>query len=61
MLRYEACPIYGAAIVYEPETIRGRAPAILNVNGHVGHVGKAIEYKQKRCISQARQGIISLN
>jgi dienelactone hydrolase len=61
-LRYEIVPgFYGAAIVYEPEIIQGRAPAIVNVNGHVGHVGKAIEYKQKRCINQARQGIISLN
>ena len=61
-LRYEIVPgFYGAAIVYEPETIRGRAPAIVNLNGHVGHIGKAIEYKQKRCINQARQGIISLN
>ncbi|MBI2680916.1 MAG: hypothetical protein HYX25_07925 [Candidatus Solibacter usitatus] len=61
-LRYEIVPgFYGAAIVYEPEKIQGRAPAIVNVNGHVGHVGKAIEYKQKRCINQARQGIISLN
>ena len=35
-------------------------PAILNVNGH-GPGGKAVEHKQKRCINQARRGIIALN
>ena len=33
-------------------------PAILNVNGHVGPVGKAVEYKQKRCINFAKRGIL---
>jgi hypothetical protein len=61
-LRYEIVPgFYGAAIVYEPAVIRGKVPAVLNVNGHVGPLGKAVEYKQKRCIQQARMGIISLN
>jgi hypothetical protein len=31
------------------------------VNGHVGPLGKAVEYKQKRCMQQALMGIISLN
>ena len=61
-LRYEIVPgFYGAAILYEPAAIHGKIPAVLNVNGHVGALGKAIEYKQKRCIQQARMGIISLN
>ena len=38
----------------------GKLPAILNVNGH-GPGGKAVEHKQKRCINQARRGIIALN
>jgi hypothetical protein len=61
-LRYEIVPgMYGAAILYEPLKITGKVPAILNVNGHVGPPGKAIEYKQKRCINQALQGMLSLN
>ena len=61
-LRYEIVPgFYGAAILYEPAVIRGKVPAVLNVNGHVGPLGKAVEYKQKRCIQQARMGIVSLN
>jgi dienelactone hydrolase len=31
------------------------------VNGHVGPLGKAIEYKQKRCINYAKHGIMALN
>jgi len=61
-LRYEIVPgFWGAAILYEPAVIHGKVPAVLNVNGHVGPLGKAVEYKQKRCIQQARMGIISLN
>jgi len=61
-LRYEIVPGFqSTAILYEPEKIEGKIPAIVNVNGHVGPPGKAVEYKQKRCINQARQGILSLN
>jgi dienelactone hydrolase len=61
-LRYEIVPGFqSTAILYEPENLQGKMPAILNVNGHVGPPGKAVEYKQKRCINQARQGILSLN
>ncbi|HYM09855.1 MAG TPA: hypothetical protein VEU62_03940 [Bryobacterales bacterium] len=61
-LRYEIVPgFWSSAILYEPENASGKAPAILNVNGHVGPPGKSVEYKQKRCINQARQGIVSLN
>jgi dienelactone hydrolase len=60
-LRYEIVPgFYSAALLYEPEHMSGRVPAILNVNGH-GPGGKAVEHKQKRCINQARRGIIALN
>jgi len=61
-LRYDIIPGFqSTAILYEPENIRGKVPAILNVNGHVGPPGKSVEYKQKRCINQAKRGIVSLN
>src|SRR5437016_6128121 len=40
-LRYEIVPGFrSTAILYEPEVIRRKIPAILNVNGHVGGEGK---------------------
>ena len=61
-LRYEIVPgFWSTAILYEPEKLVGRVPAILNVNGHVGAPGKSVEYKQKRCVQQARMGIVALN
>jgi len=61
-LRYEIVPgFWSAAILYEPETLSGKMPAMLNVNGHVGAPGKSVEYKQKRCIQQARMGMLALN
>lgn len=60
-LRYEIVPgFYSVALLYEPENLRGRAPAIINVNGH-NDPGKALEWKQKRCINQALRGILALN
>ena len=50
-LRYEIVPGFrSTAILYEPERVDGKAPAVLNVNGHEYEIGKAAEYKQKRCI-----------
>jgi dienelactone hydrolase len=61
-LRYEIVPgFWSSAILYEPENVAGKVPAILNVNGHVGPIGKAVEYKQKRCINFARRGMLALN
>jgi dienelactone hydrolase len=61
-LRYEIVPGFQAvALLYEPENLHGKVPAILNVNGHVGPPGKSVEYKQKRCITFARHGILALN
>jgi hypothetical protein len=61
-LRYEIVPGFqSTAILYEPLNLHGKVPAILNVNGHVGAPGKSVEYKQKRCITYARNGIIALN
>jgi dienelactone hydrolase len=61
-LRYEIVPGFqSVALLYEPENVHGKVTAILNVNGHVGPPGKSIEYKQKRCITFARHGILALN
>jgi dienelactone hydrolase len=60
-LRYEIVPGFeSTAILYEPENMQRKIPAILNVNGHDSQ-GKAAEYKQKRCITFAKQGILTLN
>src|SRR5947207_13130834 len=62
-LRFEIVPGFQTvAILYEPAVLKPNMPAILNVNGHLpAGWGKAIEYKQKRCINQALQGILALN
>lgn len=61
-LRYEIVPGFqSVALLYEPENLKGKVPAILNVNGHVGPPGKTVEYKQKRCITLARHGMLALN
>jgi len=61
-LRYEILPgFYSVALLYEPEHLSGKVAAILNVNGHDHRWGKAAEYKQKRCINFAKQGILALN
>lgn len=61
-LRYEVIPgLDSTALLYEPEGGRGKMPAILNVHGHIGPLGKAIEYKQKRCINFAKHGIVALS
>ncbi|HEV2424262.1 MAG TPA: hypothetical protein VGZ29_05490 [Terriglobia bacterium] len=60
-LRYEIVPGFDSvAVLYEPETIQGRAPAILNVIGHEP-MGEAAEYEQKRCINFAKRGIVALS
>jgi len=61
-LRYEIVPGFDSvALLYEPEHLSGKIPAILNVNGHDYPNGKAAEYKQKRCINYAKHGIMALN
>lgn len=61
-LRYQAAPgMWIPALLYLPDTIEGQAPVVLNVNGHVGKPGKAVEYKQLRCINLAKRGCIALN
>ncbi|MCS7237660.1 MAG: acetylxylan esterase [Thermoguttaceae bacterium] len=60
-LRYEALPgLWVPAVLYEPEKITGRVPAVLNVNGHTP-LGKQYPPKQLRCINMAKKGVIALN
>ncbi len=60
-LRYEALPgLWIPALLYEPTDLSGRVPAVMNVNGHDGN-GKAADYKQIRCINQAKRGMLALN
>ncbi len=66
-LRFEALPgLWIPALLYEPGqfdgplSVDGRVPVVLNVNGHDGD-GKVAEYKQIRCINQARRGMLALN
>jgi hypothetical protein len=60
-LRYEIVPgFWSSALLYEPQTLQGRAPAILNVIGHEPD-GNAAEYEQKRCINFAKRGILALS
>ena len=60
-LRYEAAPDYWIpALLYEPTGLAGRAPAVLNPNGHHSG-GKACGYKQARCINLAKRGMLALN
>ena len=60
-LRYEIVPGFeSAAILYEPQKVNEKAPAILNVIGHEV-AGNAAEYEQKRCINFAKRGIFALS
>jgi len=60
-LRYEIVPGFSTtAVLYEPEKPNGRVPATINLNGHAAN-GKAADYKQKRCINNALQGMYALS
>jgi dienelactone hydrolase len=61
-LRYEVLPgLVIPALLYEPTTLTGRMPVMLNPNGHARPKGKAEDYKQARCINEAKRGIIALS
>jgi hypothetical protein len=58
---YEIVPGFqSTAILYEPEKLSGRVPAILNLVGHDVE-GNLVEYEQKRCINFAKQGMLALS
>ena len=60
-LRYEVVPgMWMPAVLYEPDSLSGRVPVFLNVNGHTAD-GKAYVPKQLRCINMAKRGMIALN
>ncbi|MFT5368714.1 MAG: dienelactone hydrolase [Candidatus Latescibacterota bacterium] len=60
-LRYEGYPgMWIPALLYEPEQMDGKVPGVLNPNGHHSG-GKAMDYKQARCINLAKRGMLALN
>src|SRR4051812_3759804 len=60
-LRYEAVPgMWIPALLYEPINLTGKIPVALHVNGHEA-TGKAVAYKQIRCINLAKRGMLVLN
>lgn len=60
-LRFEVLPgLWVPALLYEPEKLEGKVPVSLAVNGH-GSLGKALPYKQVRCINMAKRGMLVLN
>ncbi len=60
-LRYEAVPgFWVPALLYEPEKAVGKAPAVLNFDGHDAQ-GLFAPYKQVRCINLAKRGMYALN
>ncbi|MYA76472.1 MAG: hypothetical protein F4Y17_02430 [Gemmatimonadetes bacterium] len=64
-LTYRALPgqpgLVIPALLYEPDDPAVPAPGVLNLNGHVGPPGKAVDYKQIRCVNLARRGVFALN
>lgn len=61
-LRYEVLPgMWTAALLYVPDNLSGKVPVVMNVNGHDRPRGKAADYKQMRCINQAKRGMLALN
>ena len=60
-LRYEILPGFQTtALLYEPENLTGKVPAIVNVNGHTS-VGNVSDYKQIRSINYALRGMLALS
>lgn len=61
-LTYRALPgLVIPALLYEPEYLNKSVPGVLNLNGHVGPLGKAVDYKQVRCINLVKRGMLALN
>ena len=59
--RYEVAPgLKSTALLYEPDSVKERAPAILNLVGHDPQ-GNFTEYEQKRCINFAKRGVMALS
>ena len=59
--RFEAVPgLWIPACSTSRSKLDGKVPVVLNVNGH-DRKGKAVAYKQIRCINQAKRGMLALN
>jgi len=59
MILFESQPDFlVSANLYLPKGFQGPRPAVLNVIGHYPN-GKTAEHVQRRCISQARKGLIA--
>lgn len=60
-LHYEIVPGFeSSALLYEPLNVNGKMPAIMSLAGHDGPQGYAYPFKQKRCITWAKHGVIVL-
>ncbi len=59
--RYEIVPgFYSTAVLYEPEHLEGKLPAVLDVLGHFP-TGKSMPFEQKLCINEALRGMVALS
>ena len=59
--RYEIVPgFYSTAVLYEPEHLEGKVPAVLDVLGHFP-TGKSMPFEQKLCINEALRGMVALS
>jgi dienelactone hydrolase len=60
-LRFESVPgMWTPGLLYQPARLSGKAPVVLNVNGHE-KTGVSTAYIQQRCIHLARNGVLALN
>ncbi|MBL8179331.1 MAG: prolyl oligopeptidase family serine peptidase, partial [Bryobacterales bacterium] len=59
--RFEILPsLWVPGLVYEPDNLSGKVPAVLNVMGHEKE-GISTPYIQERCINLAKRGILAVN
>jgi dienelactone hydrolase len=60
-LRYEVVPgFWSTALLYEPENLNGKLPAVMSLLGHVYGMGKALDVNQELCINYALRGMIAI-
>ncbi len=59
--RFEIVPgLWVPGVVYEPEGLTGKVPAVMNVMGHEKD-GISTPYIQERCINLAKRGMLAVN
>ncbi len=60
-VRFEVIPgLWIPALLYDPDKLADKVPAVLNVNGHDAN-GMAADYKQMRCLNLAKRGVRALS